>query len=106
MPSCKDPETCLFCVHYGVHADAHDIRRLLSLKFIINETKAQRSLENFNSRFVPVLYRVDEVLEAIAGKSPNMTQLIESISNEIDRGALDSFWGIHFDTLVSIGVVS
>lgn len=78
----------------------------MSLKFIINETKAQRSLENFNSRFVPVLYRVDEVLEAIAGKSPNMTQLIESISNEIDRGALDSFWGIHFDTLVSIGVVS
>lgn len=106
LPSCKDPETCLFCVHYGVHADAHDIRRLLSLKFIINETKAQRSLENFNSRFVPVLYRVEEVLEAVASKSPNMIQLIESISNEIDRGALDSFWGIHFDTLVSIGVVS
>ncbi|WP_426217692.1 hypothetical protein [Pseudomonas sp. DWRC2-2] len=106
LPSCKDPETCLFCAHYGVHADEHDIRRLLSLKFIINETKARRSSESFNNRFVPMLHRVEEVLEAIVSKNPTMVELIENVSKGIDHGDLDSFWGVHFDTLVSIGVVS
>ena len=105
-PSCKDPETCLFCVHYGVHADAQDVRRVLSLKEIIRQIKPRQSAEQFSRRYAPLLHRIDEVIETIRVSVPLGEKLVSQISNEIECGDLDVFWGIHFDTLVSVGVVT
>ncbi|MDA3374625.1 hypothetical protein JR314_32445 [Pseudomonas aeruginosa] len=44
-PACRDPETCLFCAHYAVHADEEDIRRLLSFRYLIHATKAKQPID-------------------------------------------------------------
>ncbi|UUT20963.1 MULTISPECIES: hypothetical protein [Pseudomonas] len=104
-PSCRDPETCLFCDFYSVHADEDDIRRLLSLRFVIMATKPNIDHEHWIQKIAPTVHRIDEVLSAISHTGSNIPFLISQIRNEVELGHLDEFWAIHFDTLVHIGAV-
>ncbi|KAF4558715.1 hypothetical protein [Pseudomonas sp. CES] len=104
-PSCLDPETCLFCDYYSVHADEEDIRRLLSLRYIIQASRPQQDHEHWQLKFGPTVHRVDEVLAAIGDSAEGLHQAITKIRDEVESGYLDPFWAIHFDTMVDIGVV-
>ncbi|MBA1293750.1 hypothetical protein G7025_10305 [Pseudomonas lurida] len=106
MPACGDPETCLFCEFYAVHADEEDIRRLLSLRYIIQATKAQLSVEHWEIKFGPTSHRIDEVLSVIQDTDEKIDKTIRQVREEVELGALDPFWSIHFDTLVTVGEVS
>jgi hypothetical protein len=105
-PSCADPESCLFCVHYAVHADEEDLRRLLSLRYLIQAIKAKQPADHWQSKFGPTVHRIDEVLSAIQDISASYESIINRVRDEVECGALDPFWAIHFDTLVTIGTVS
>ena len=105
-PSCVDPESCLFCAHYAVHADEEDLRRLLSLRYLIEAIKAKQPSDHWQSKFGPTVHRIDEVLSAIQDINASNESIINRVRDEIECGALDPFWAIHFDTLVTIGTVS
>lgn len=105
-PSCGDPETCLFCTFYAVHADDDDIRRLLSLRYLITAISGQQPHDHWVTKFGPTIHRIDEVLIAIKEKNSNIEKTINRIRDEVESGALDPFWAIHFDTLVYVGAVS
>lgn len=105
-PACGDPETCLFCEFYAVHADEEDIRRLLSLRYLIQATKAQQPFDHWESKFGPTIHRIDEVLSAIQDTDGRIEATIRRVRDEVESGALDPFWSIHFDTLVTVGAVS
>jgi hypothetical protein len=105
-PSCGDPETCLFCTFYAVHADDDDIRRLLSLRYLITAINGQQPHDHWITKFGPTIHRLDEVLIAIKEKNSTAEETITRIRNEVESGALDPFWAIHFDTLVYVGAVS
>lgn len=104
-PSCGEPVTCLFCKHYAVHANEQDLRRLLSLEYLLTASQASMANESYISRFAPMLHRVDEVLKEFQVVSNIDASLITSIRREVEGGELDSFWAIHFNTFVSLGVV-
>lgn len=106
MPECGDPETCLFCEFYAVHADEEDIRRLLSLRYLIRATKAQLPFDHWEGKFGPTIHRIDEVLSAIQDTDGKIEETIRRVDEEVELGALDPFWSIHFDTLVTVGEVS
>lgn len=105
-PSCGDPETCLFCRFYAVHADDDDIRRLFSLRYLITAINGQQPHDHWITKFGPTIHRIDEVLIAIKEKNSNIEKTISRIRDEVESGALDPFWAIHFDTLVYVGAVS
>jgi hypothetical protein len=53
-----------------------------------------------------VLYRVDEIIEAILNESPKLRKKFESVKNEVELGYLDKFWASHLETLMAVGVIS
>jgi len=106
MPSCRDPETCLFCSFYAVHADEEDIRRLLSLRCLIQATKNKQPIDHWHSKFGPTIHRIDEVLSAIQEADARSEATINRVREEVEFGDLDAFWSIHFDTMVMLGAVS
>jgi len=105
-PKCGEPVTCLFCSYYGVHADEVDVRRLHSLKYLLKTSKGSMPNERFIEKFAPMLHRIDEVLEDIQVIGKMNPQLMLDVKADVDRGNLDSFWQIHFDTFVTVGVVA
>jgi len=105
-PACGAPETCLFCEFYAVHADEQDVRRLLSLRYLIQAIKDKQPFDHWQSKFGPSLHRIDEVLSAIQTADNSIEATINRVRDEVESGALDAFWAIHFDTLVTVGVVS
>jgi len=105
-PACRNPETCLFCTHYAVHADEEDIRRLLSLRYLIHAIKAKQPIEHWQNKFSPTIHRIDEVISAIQDTHPDNADTIKRVRLEVERGELDNFWAIHFDSFVTLGAVS
>lgn len=105
-PSCRDPETCLFCDFYSVHADEDDIRRLLSLRYIVISSKSQQNHERWEQKFGPIVHRIDEVLSAISCINTDLPRLICQVKDEVESGYLDPFWSIHLDTMIDIGALS
>lgn len=104
-PSCRSPETCLFCDFYAVHADEEDIRRLLSLRYIIMASKRDQDHEHWELKFGPSIHRIDEILSMIADTDVAVPLMIDRLRGEVDSGDLDPFWAIHLDTMVYVGVV-
>ncbi|MFL6876794.1 hypothetical protein ACJ6YJ_18235 [Pseudomonas marginalis] len=105
-PSCGEPVTCLFCSFYGIHADEQDVRRLLSLQFLLKSSKGSMPNERFIQKFSPMLHRVDEILVEVEAHGKFQENFISDIKADVARGKLDEFWKIHFNTFVSVGVVS
>lgn len=106
QPSCRDPETCLFCDFYAVHADEEDIRRLISLRYLVQTAKSQLDHEHWENKFGPTIHRIEEILTAINDTDTTLEETISRVRNEVESGLLDPFWAIHFDTLVYVGAVT
>lgn len=104
VPSCGEPTTCLFCIYFGVHADEQDVRRLISLEYLLKVSRGSMANERYIEKYSPMLHRIDEVLGEICKVSG--PTLIAAIRAEVQGGKLDRFWEIHFNTFVSLGVVS
>ncbi|MGR6781808.1 hypothetical protein ACU5B6_20140 [Moritella viscosa] len=105
-PNCKQEEYCLFCDQYAVHADGTDIRKLLSLKYIILETKElSETQELFEDTFRNVLERIDQIINAIADTSESNKSLVDDIIIEVDNEQLSPYWQHVLDNLVIIGAV-
>lgn len=103
VPNCGEPTTCLFCVYFGVHADEQDVRRLISLEYLLKVSQGSIANEKYIEKYSPMLHRINEILgEIIKVSGPT---LIASIRAEVESGKLDKFWEIHFNTFVSVGLV-
>lgn len=100
---CSQAEGCLFCEHYGCHVDEEDIRKLMSLKFIINECFYISKDENhFQSIYGTVLKRLKDILNEIKKRGNSM---IEKIYNDVYTNEnLHPYWEHKLKMLVEIGV--
>jgi hypothetical protein len=89
-PDCRSSEGCLFCGQYRVHADATDIRKLLSCRYCVRLTCGRaESTEQYDSSFGPVLNRIEFLLEELRKRD---ITLVETIENDVDvMGNLDPF---------------
>ncbi|WP_156327364.1 hypothetical protein [Pseudomonas sp. NBRC 111128] len=106
MPSCGEPATCLFCAYFSIHADEQDIRRLVSLEYLLKSAKGSMAAEKYVEKFSPMIHRVNEVLTEISKVSERGVSLIDSVRVQVAGGMLDKFWQIHFNTFASVGVIS
>ncbi|MBP0623393.1 integrase [Cupriavidus sp. LEh25] len=103
QPDCRSTEGCLFCDQYRVHADAADIRKLLSCRHCIRLVSGRAdSLEQYESSFGAVLRRVDFLLNELRKRD---AALVGQIEHGVDiDGDLDAFWSTKLDQLYELGV--
>jgi len=106
-PDCRQLEGCLFCDKYSIHADKKDIRKVVSLSYVIHETRIlAASDEHFDSLFGEVLGRIDFILDAIKARSTDLEDLVSSIQKDVfEFENLSYYWQKKLDMLVSLGVI-
>lgn len=107
QPDCQQPEGCLFCVKYRVHADEDDIRKLCSCRYVINETRTLAASEmHFEKVFGVVLNRIDSLLKFIASKNNVLNQTVERIKCEVmEEGKLTIYWASKLQMLTELTVI-
>lgn len=67
-PDCRNIKSCLFCSKYRVHGDEIDIRKLLSMQYLVLQSEhIAHSVEHFKSVYEFLLTRIDAVLCQIKG---------------------------------------
>ncbi|MFM0665843.1 hypothetical protein [Paraburkholderia sediminicola] len=97
---CRTPEGCLFCDKYKVHADERDIRKLASCRYCIERTAhLADSQEQFQELFGLILDRIQELLDEIDRRSPD---LVARILREVDAGELDPYWSGKLEMLFNL----
>jgi len=103
QPDCRSTEGCLFCDQYRVHADAADVRKLLSCRHCVRLVSGRAdSIEQYDSSFGAVLRRVDFLLDELRKRD---AALVHQIEQDVDiEGNLDAFWSTKLDQLYELGV--
>lgn len=99
QPVCGQWESCLFCKHYGAHADEIDLKKLLSLKAVIETLHIGMDEGDFTHRFAALLHRLEEIIQAMLHKKPSLTSKVEAIKAACAVGDLDEFWAVYMRTL-------
>lgn len=107
-PDCHQPEGCLFCDKYVVHADERDARKLISCRYCIEQTAhLSASDEHFQILFGKVIRRINAILDHIRGRSNEHAGLVDRVMGEVeDKGLLDPYWESKLEMLIGLGVVS
>ena len=106
-PDCIQPEGCLFCQHYRVHADEQDIRKLASIRYIINESRYNaESEEHFNKLYGMTLERIDSLFKSLKNLSKNTKGLVTKIVHDVDINEnLSPYWQNKLNMLSLIGAI-
>lgn len=106
-PDCQKFENCLFCKHFAIHTDETDIRKLLSLQYLIKSIRGVGAdIQGYIDRWGIIIHRIDEILNIICERDKLANQLVEKVRAEVNEGELlDDFWSVHLNTLVDVGVV-
>lgn len=81
---CSKSESCLFCSKYVVHSDEKDIRKLLSLKYLIEQTEALAvSKVHFNEISTDVLKQIDSYIERITSLNTDLVDVTKRVTKEV-----------------------
>lgn len=101
---CRQPEGCLFCANYLIHADENDLRKILSCKYCIENTQVlSRSYDDWHNIYDPVLLRIDEIVNSIAEIN---LHLVDKMKHDVyTEGNLDSYWSGKLEMLINIGAI-
>jgi hypothetical protein len=104
---CGDQKTCLFCSKYRVHGDEIDIRKLLSIKYIIIQSQhLAASIEHFNNTYTLVLTHIDELLSKIRLLGEEQAELIINIHQQVfEHEKLSEYWSRKLELLNELGVI-
>lgn len=103
-PRCSAPITCMFCAHFGLHADQEDILRLLTIKkwIEVQSRLVSSSIDEHMQKYLPFVERIDEVLEAFPVVSESHAALVEEAQGRFKRGERDPYWGARINGLLEI----
>jgi len=102
---CQQPEGCLFCSNFLIHADESDLLKILSCKYCIEHTQTlSRSYDDWHNIYTPVLLRIDEIVNSIAEINYH---LVDKMKHEVyTEGNLDPYWAGKLEMLISIGAIT
>lgn len=101
-PNCKQPEGCLFCSNYLIHADKRDLQKILSCRYSIEHTQhLSKIIDQWHLIYDPVINRIDEIVSQIEQINPT---LVEQVKTQVYiEQHLDSYWSHKLSMLYQIG---
>ncbi|MGN5353144.1 hypothetical protein ACQ4P5_13845 [Ralstonia sp. L16] len=103
-PDCSKVEGCFFCDNYRLHADAEDMRKLMScrrvLKYIVPLNEDSVRAERI---YTAVVDRIDALLGELKRRQP---RAYETVREEIEeRGQLTRYWAGKLQQLHLLGML-
>jgi len=104
---CTQSEGCLFCEYYGCHADEVDVRKLLSLLYIINECRyIFKTDENHKKVYGIVIDKIEEILDQIKNYNSKMPDIVSKIKYDVfENENLDYYWEYKLALLIDMGLI-
>jgi hypothetical protein len=105
---CKNFLGCIFCENYFIHFDREELRKLLSMRYYINELRiCCDDEEHFMTVHGPTLARIQNILSDIITQYPESKKAIDDVTIEIETiGMLTTYWAEKISTAVIIGVLT
>lgn len=106
-PTCAEQEGCLFCNKYFIHADENDLRKILSMAFVIEQLRPSSSTSTeFEHYYRPTLDRIDLICEKISARSEKHRTLLSTVKHDVfTNQRLTQYWTYKLDFLINIGAV-
>ncbi|WP_141228976.1 integrase [Pseudomonas sp. Irchel s3b2] len=102
---CKDFITCLFCKNFVAHATETDARKLVSLKYFLNEIKtASVSSDEFEKINGPTINKINQILKELKGASEQFEEILAEVQETVHNNEqLSDYWGALLDKFVNFG---
>jgi hypothetical protein len=106
-PSCDNFITCLFCEHFVAHATSNDIRKLLSLRYFLEQIRCQSiSAEEFEKLNGATLQKINHIIGKLRDTSKEISDSTDKIEKEVfNNEILTDYWAALLNNLVRIGAV-
>lgn len=104
---CSSPIACLFCRKYRVHTDLTDIKKLLSMKYVILHSRPlAESNDHFNNVYGPTLIRINNIVSHIKKQSEQLEKVVTSVTKEVfEDELLSEYWYRKLELLNELGIV-
>lgn len=104
---CGKGEGCLFCSNFRLHKDETDLRKLFSLKFLVNEcVTVAANNEHFEGIYRPLLNRIDSLVAELIKQEPDLKVMVDSVETSVfEYEELTPYWLRKYQTLIEIGVL-
>ena len=93
--NCDDPKSCIFCTHFITFPSSDEIRKLLSLKYLIENVAYDRAENDisYEDKMRPWLERIETIFNLMKKKYPESKEIIDYISIEVyEEGLLSPYW--------------
>lgn len=103
-PDCSKVEGCFFCGNYRLHADAEDMRKLMSCRRVLQRIVPLNGDSIRAERvFTAVVDRIDALLGELKRRKP---QTFETVRVDIEeRGQLTRYWANKLQQLHLLGML-
>lgn len=93
--NCDDFKSCIFCVHFITFPSSNEIRKLLSLKYLIENVAYTRAEDDtfYEDKMKPWIKRIETIFSSMTEKYPESQKIIDEVSLEVYQdGLLSSYW--------------
>ena len=106
-PRCGAPLTCLFCIHFGLHAMEEDLVRLLTIQRWV-EVQTQLYASNLDEGFTkysPYIERIDQIFDELPKYNEELTELVRRTKVLFAGGRRDPYWVARINALLDLEAV-
>jgi hypothetical protein len=103
-PRCGSPLTCMFCSHFGLHADEEDLVRLLSIiKWIsIQSCRASQNIDEHMQKYAGFIDRINQIIEAFSNMGDSHAKMVDQAHKRVENGNLDPYWHAKINAIIEI----
>lgn len=107
VSDCNRMEGCLFCIHYGLHPDEIDIRKIISMEYVINQCRyISQDIKHFETVFSPYLKRIENIILNLRSKNIHLNKIIDTITIDVyELENLSDYWSYSLEKLISLGLI-
>lgn len=107
IANCVQTQGCLFCDKYCCHNDEVDIRKLTSIKYIVELSQTNiNAKDDYNRVFKPIIQRIDDIFDRMINKDNKSKGLIAKINNEVFHNEnLTPYWTRKLELLEQLGML-
>ncbi|HDZ8895881.1 TPA: hypothetical protein RUX41_002224 [Aeromonas dhakensis] len=106
-PDCKKQFGCLFCSKYLIHADHDDIRKLLSVRYVIEQVlRMSTDSEKSEKLLRELCVRIDYLIERLKCISNAIKILVNKLYVDVfEYGDLTAFWSFRLERYAEMGMI-
>lgn len=106
-PDCSVPQGCLFCSHYAIHADDKDIRKILSVLYVVTELHSKLAhVRDVDGLYGHLINRIRDLLERVTAFSSDCKNMVSKLKDEVlEHGLLTPYWDRVVQRYEALGIL-